>query len=35
VLYKAYPAAKIEKKQLDDEEDEENKAKGGLARKKK
>jgi hypothetical protein len=33
VLYKAYPAAKIEKKALDDEEDE-NKNKGGLGRKK-
>ena len=34
VMYKAYPAAKMEKKALDDEDDEENKKKGGLGRKK-
>lgn len=35
VLYKAYPAAKIEKKMVDDEDDEDGKKKGGLGRKKK
>jgi dynein intermediate chain 1, axonemal len=34
-MYKAYPAAHIEKKIIDDDEDEEGKKKGGLGRKKK